>query len=59
MIRIELDPEDARLLSEALTLYLTDFRRRVAGTENPDYRHSLERTQVALERLLETLRRQG
>ncbi len=38
MVRIELEAEDAKLLREALTIYLADFRREVAGTENPDLR---------------------
>lgn len=59
MIRIEVSGEDARVLLETLTLYLADFRREVAGTENPDLRHTLQRRQNCLERLAEDLRRQG
>jgi hypothetical protein len=44
---------------EALTIYLADFRREVAGTENPDFRHTLQRKQSALERLVEDLQRRG
>jgi hypothetical protein len=56
-VRIELAAEDAQVLLEALTLYLADFRRQVAGTENPDFRHTLQRKQNVLERLAEDLRR--
>lgn len=58
-IRLDLDTEDARMLLEALTIYLADFRREVAGTENPDFRHTLQRKQSALERLVEDLQRRG
>jgi hypothetical protein len=59
MVRIELNAEDAKILLEALTVYLTDFRREVAGTENPDFRHTLQRKQNFLERFVEDLARQG
>lgn len=55
MIRIELTAEEARLLREALGLYLSDFRRQVAGTENPEFRHALQRKQNALEEILRRL----
>lgn len=44
---------------EALTIYLMDLRREVAGTENPDFRHTLQRKQNVLERLVEDLKRQS
>lgn len=55
MVRIELTPEEARLLREHLTLYLSDFRRQVAGTENPAFRHTLQRDQNLLEEILRRL----
>ncbi len=55
MVRIELTPEEARLLREHLTLYLSDFRRQVAGTENPEFRHTLQRDQNLLEEILRRL----
>jgi hypothetical protein len=58
-IRLDLDAEDARMLLEALTIYLSDFRRQVAATENPDFRHTLQRKQNALEGLIEDLRRRS
>ena len=58
-IRLDLDTEDARTLLEALTIYLADFRREVAGTENPDFRHALQRKQNALERLVSDLQQRG
>lgn len=57
--RFELRPEDAKTLLGALGKYLTEFRREVAGTENPEFRHTLPREQDRLERILEELRRQG
>jgi len=58
-IRLDLDAEDARTLLEALAIYLRDFQREVAGTENPDFRHTLQRKQNVLERLVEDLQRRG
>lgn len=57
MIRIELTPNEAALLRELLTVYLADFRRQVAGTENSDFRKDLERRQVFLEDFLGRLER--
>jgi hypothetical protein len=57
VIQFELEADDARTLLEALSIYLRDFRREVAGTENPDFRHTLQRKQNALERLVENLQR--
>lgn len=45
--------DDLALLGEVLSVYLADFRREVAGTENPDFRASLQHRQNALERMLE------
>jgi hypothetical protein len=58
-IRLDLDTEDARTLLEALTIYLAGFRREVAGTENPDFRRTLQRKQNALERLVEDLQQRA
>jgi hypothetical protein len=41
VIRLDLNTEDAGTLLEALSIYLAGFRREVAGTENPDFRHAL------------------
>jgi hypothetical protein len=43
MVRVELTRDEAALLRELLTIYLTDYRREVAGTENPEFRHTLQR----------------
>ncbi len=57
-IKIELDAEEAKLLIEALQIHLSEFRREVAGTENPTFRHALQKKQNFLERLVEDLRQQ-
>jgi len=54
-MRIELSSDDLGVLRESLRLYLSDFRREVAGTENPELRHQLQRKQNALERILSAL----
>ena len=57
-VRVELDAEDAKMLLEALALYLADFKREVAGTENPDFRHALQKKQNFLELVVDDLQRQ-
>jgi hypothetical protein len=52
---IELSPDDLEILRDSLELYLTEFRREVAGTENPEMRHILQRKQNALEGILTRL----
>jgi hypothetical protein len=57
MIHLELTPEEATLLGELLTVYLADYRREVAGTENPDFRHTLQRRCNAIEEFVRRLER--
>jgi len=52
MVQIQLGDEDARTLLETLNIYLAEFRREVAGTENPEFRHSLQKKESALERIV-------
>jgi len=52
MVQIQLPDEDARILLEALNVYLADFRREVAGTENPQFRHVLQKKEIALDRII-------
>lgn len=59
VIRIELTPEEATLLRELFTIYLADYRREVAGTENPDFRHALQRRCNFIEELVRRLERAG
>jgi hypothetical protein len=54
-MKIELSSEDIEALRESLELYLADLRREVAGTENPNMRHQLQRRQNALEGILPRL----
>ena len=55
MVTIQLDDEDKKILVEALHTCLGEFRREVARTENPGFRHDLEKSQVALERIVAAL----
>ncbi len=57
-IKIELDAEEAKLFIEALQVHLSEFRREVAGTENPTFRHALQSQQNFLERFVDDLRQQ-
>jgi hypothetical protein len=52
MVQMQLGDEDARILLEALNVYLTEFRREVAGTEEPEFRHGLQKKENALERIV-------
>jgi inorganic pyrophosphatase len=56
---IELSSEDIEVLRESLEIYLADFRREVAGTENPEMRHRLQHRQNALEAILTRLGRKA
>lgn len=56
---IELSSQDIEVLRESLEIYLADFRREVAGTENPEMRHRLQRRQNALEEILTRLGRKA
>ena len=56
MVSIDVTPDDLALLREVLSAYLVDFRREVAGTENPTLRGHLNLRQRRLEKLLERLR---
>jgi inorganic pyrophosphatase len=56
---IELSSDDLEVLRESLEIYLADFRREVAGTENPEMRHRLQRKQNALEGILTRLGRKA
>lgn len=55
MVNLTLTPEEAGLLQELIGTYLMDYRREVAGTENPDFRHTLQRRQSFLEDVLHRL----
>lgn len=55
MTRLELTRDEAALLRELLTVYLADYRREVAGTENPEFRHTLQRRCNFIEEVLRRL----
>ena len=54
---MELSANELEILREALEDYLADFRRQVAGAENPEFRHRLQQKQTALEQIVGRLRR--
>jgi HSP20 family protein len=56
---IELSAGELEVLRDSLEIYLVDFRREVAGTENPEMRHRLQRRQDALEALLSRVGREA
>ena len=56
---IELSTDDIEILRESLEIYLADFRREVAGTENPEMRHRLQHKENALESILTRLGRKA
>jgi hypothetical protein len=59
MISLELTRDESALLRELLTVYLADYRREVAGTENPDFRHTLQRRCNFIEEVLSRLEGAG
>jgi hypothetical protein len=59
MTRLELTRDEAALLRELLTVYLADYRREVAGTENPEFRHTLQRRCNFIEEVVRRLEGAG
>ena len=55
MVQLVLTAEEAALLGEILTSYLSDLRMEIADTEAMDFRESLKQREVFLKRLLQTL----
>jgi len=55
MIQLVLTAEEAVLLSEILTSYLSDLRMEIADTEAMDFREALKQREVFLKKLLHTL----
>ena len=55
MAQLVLTAEEAALLGEILTSYLSDLRMEIADTEAMDFRESLKQREVFLKRLLQTL----
>ena len=55
MVQLVLTAEEAALLGEILTSYLSDLRMEIADTEAMDLRETLKQREVFLKRLLQTL----
>jgi hypothetical protein len=55
MVSIELNPEEAEMLREVLSIYLSDLRMEIADTDSMDYRETLKKTEVFLKDLLQRL----
>lgn len=55
MIQIELTSEKAEMLREIISIYLSDLRMEIAGTENMDFREDLKKKEEFLNELLEHL----
>ena len=56
MARIDLKPEEARMLREVLESYLSDLRMEIAGTESVSFRENLKKTETFLKELIPRLR---
>jgi len=56
MARIDLKPEEARMLREVLESYLSDLRMEIAGTESVNFRENLKKTEAFLKELIPRLR---
>ena len=56
MARIDLKPEEARMLREVLESYLSDLRMEIAGTESVSFRENLKKTEAFLKELISRLR---
>ena len=56
MARLDLSPEEARMLRDVLESYLSDLRMEIAGTESVSFRENLKKTEAFLRDLLSRLR---
>jgi len=56
MARLDLSPEEARMLRDVLESYLSDLRMEIAGTESVSFRENLKKTEAFLKDLLSRLR---
>ncbi|TMB51913.1 MAG: hypothetical protein E6J56_17990 [Deltaproteobacteria bacterium] len=56
MARVDLTPEEARMLRDVLESYLSDLRMEIAGTESMSFRENLKKTETFLKGLLPRLR---
>jgi hypothetical protein len=56
MTRLELTPEDARILYDVLESYLSDLRMEIANTDSYDFRQMLKQREDVLKRAIAQLR---
>ena len=55
MVQLILTAEEAALLGEILTSYLSDLRMEIADTEAMDFHEALKQREVFLKKLVQTL----
>ena len=55
MVQLVLTAEEAALLGEILTSYLSDLRMEIADTDAMDFRQTLKQREVFLKKLLQAL----
>ncbi len=54
-MQINLTAEEAAMLNDVLTGYLSDLRMEIADTDNLDFREGLKKTEVLLTRIIHDL----
>ncbi len=55
MAQLSLTDEEARTLSKALEMYVSDLRMEIGATDAHDFREGLKREEAVIYRLLERL----
>lgn len=55
MVHLELTPDEAETLSEALESYLSDLRMEIADTDRQDFREMLKAKKMVLVKVVEAL----
>jgi hypothetical protein len=55
MVHLDLTPEDAEVLGETLTSFLSDLRMEIADTDSMDYRDMLKARKAILVKVLDAL----
>jgi hypothetical protein len=58
MIQIEMTSEKAEMLREIISMYLSDLRMEIAGTENMKFREELKKKEEFLKELLQRLEKE-
>jgi len=55
MTKLELSPDEAEVLTEVLSTYVSDLRMEIADTDSKDYRDKLKKKEELLKNVIARL----